>query len=104
MNLWKELVAGFVVGLRPFGPAVRIMAVSAALAGVVMLVGATLMSLVTTHGEVRSLGLLWLAEGLILAGAVMLVVGCIRAGWSVIQAEWKWNASRRAETSKKEPQ
>jgi hypothetical protein len=42
------------------------------------------------------------AEGLILAGAVMLVVGCIRAGWSVIQAEWKWNASRRAETSKKE--
>lgn len=102
MTLWKELVAGFVEGIRPFGPAVRVMAVSAALATGVMLVGVMLLSLVAQQGEGRGVGLQWLAEGVILAGAVMLVVGCLRAWWIVIRAEWKRNASWRSGTSEKE--
>ena len=85
-NPWSDFIEGVVSGVRPFGPALRLLLVTSLGVLAIWLLGGAAIYAAHTFGSPISRFLMVLGEGLLVLGALGMLIGSVRAWGHVILA------------------
>ena len=103
-DLWAAFGQGFVDGIRPFGPAGRVLFVTYLLVPWLMLLGFGLIHLAGEIGPPIEGFLAMGGEGALLLGGVLMLAGCVCAWWRIFRESFgraanEARATKEAHTS-----